>query len=137
MIYFVQAASGPVKIGFTNDWQKRRAALQSGSPERHVLLLLMPGEPADEKALHRVFVEHRVRGEWFAPVPALLAYIDSRSGEAIHLKRSVLRSWAASSATPWRGSRSRGVSSDEADRGCAPCRRSGLSARPGGAHEDR
>lgn len=87
MIYFVQAPSGPIKIGFTGDWRKRRIALQSGNPERLTTLLVVPGERVDEQALHRAFAAHRVRSEWFAPVDELLAYIESRRGDALAVER--------------------------------------------------
>lgn len=83
MIYFVQAASGPIKIGYTNDWGKRRIALQAGNPDKLTTLLVIPGEWSDEQALHRVFATHRVRSEWFAACPEILAYIELRRADHI------------------------------------------------------
>lgn len=83
MIYFVQAASGPIKIGYTKDWERRRIALQSGNPDKLTTLLVIPGEWSDEQALHRAFAAHRVRSEWFAACPEVLAYIESRRADHV------------------------------------------------------
>lgn len=78
MIYFFQAEGvGHIKIGFTDgtDASFRLADLQTGSPVPLRLLGTMPGTADDEKNLHRRFAAHRVHGEWFLPVPDLLALI--------------------------------------------------------------
>jgi hypothetical protein len=83
MIYFVQAASGPIKIGFTDNWTRRKNSLQHGTYEELKKLLVMPGKLEGEQALHRLFSAHRIRGEWFRPAPEVLALIASRMADDI------------------------------------------------------
>ena len=44
---------------------------QTFSPQEISVLAEAPGTLADEAKLHRVFSEHRVRGEWFNQNPLL------------------------------------------------------------------
>lgn len=83
MLYFVQAASGAIKIGFTNNWAKRFEALRRGTHEKLSALLVIEGSVSDEKSLLTRFAAHRLRGEWFNPAPELLDLISSRQGDAI------------------------------------------------------
>jgi len=59
--------SGLVKIGWAKDPKKRLALLQIGHPM--VLSLLWVTKGPYERALHRRFAGHRVRGEWFDFTP--------------------------------------------------------------------
>lgn len=81
MLYFALAEGvGHIKIGFTDgeDAGERLATLQTGSPVPLRLLGTLPGSLEDEKDLHRRFAAHRVTGEWFKPVPELLAIISPK-----------------------------------------------------------
>jgi hypothetical protein len=81
-IYFVQAASGPIKIGMAKNAERRVRALRTSSHEPLTLLASFSGEPAIERALHRRFASLRLSGEWFRPEPELLRLIDGiRRGE--------------------------------------------------------
>src|SRR4051794_40462184 len=76
MIYFIQAETGLIKIGFTDgNPAKRLAQLQVGSPVSLKLLKTTPGSAYDEAALHWRFREGRSHGEWFQPTPQLLEFI--------------------------------------------------------------
>jgi hypothetical protein len=78
MLYFIQAEGvGHIKIGFTadDDAAARLATLQTGSPVPLKLLGTVPGTMDDEKNLHRRFASSKVHGEWFKPVPDLVAII--------------------------------------------------------------
>jgi hypothetical protein len=81
-IYFVQAeVGGLLKIGFSTDPSDRLRHLQTGSPERLVLLHVMAGTPAIERWLHERFAHLRVHGEWFFPANELISLInDFRTG---------------------------------------------------------
>jgi hypothetical protein len=57
--------SGLAKIGYSKDPSDRLRKLQTGSPVRLWLVCVMPGDLATEAALHGVFKERRVHGEWF------------------------------------------------------------------------
>jgi predicted GIY-YIG superfamily endonuclease len=77
-IYFVRAGTtGPVKIGYTNNINRRIKNLQQGNPNKLVLLGLMTGTRDTERALHEKFAKYRLEGEWFRPVPALLSLCDN------------------------------------------------------------
>jgi hypothetical protein len=75
LTYFVGAATGPIKIGRTDDLRGRLARLQTGSPLRlHVWGAVAldrlrhdgPGDPPTfEAECHRRLADHRCRGEWF------------------------------------------------------------------------
>lgn len=85
MIYFTQDSTTlHVKIGHTagDEAETRRKALQTGNPSELVVLATMPGERADETALHQRFAAARVAGEWFRPVPALLLLIGEAQKQA-------------------------------------------------------
>jgi hypothetical protein len=82
MIYFLRAQSGegPIKIGFASTMVRNRMeSLQSYSPV--LLMIIAVIEDAtlkDEYALHQRFDQHRMWGEWFEPVPELLALIEKQ-----------------------------------------------------------
>ncbi len=80
MIYFVQEASGHIKIGFTEgDPEDRVKALQTASPQPLTLLLAIEGTRQDETVLHNRFAAERICGEWFRPAPRLLQFIISQA----------------------------------------------------------
>jgi hypothetical protein len=80
-IYFVQAGDdGPIKIGFAQHLETRLAGLRTDSPVPLVLRCSLPGTRADEKAMHRRFGDFWLRGEWFNPEPALVAFIAAQGG---------------------------------------------------------
>ncbi len=79
LIYAVQAASGPIKIGIAIDMKKRLQGLQVGHHEQLTLIALSRGGREAEMAFHKKFAEHRIRGEWFRPEPSLLAAISEWS----------------------------------------------------------
>lgn len=75
-VYFIQAGDGgPIKIGVGNDPVGRLANLQTGHHELLTLLATVPGDAEVEAELHEAFARHRLRGEWFDPAPAILAFI--------------------------------------------------------------
>ena len=77
-VYFVQAErGGPVKIGVTDDLDRRLSMLQASSAERLVVIYALPGDRRTELELHKRFSEHRIRGEWFAEEP-VLEWIEDR-----------------------------------------------------------
>lgn len=66
MIYFlVNERAGAVKIGFSENVDRRVRELQAASPDRLTLLGAVPGDLADEASLHGLFAASRVRREWF------------------------------------------------------------------------
>lgn len=84
-VYFAQADSGLVKIGYCKDLQYRVYGLkhEARSPVR-VLGTIEGFETSKaardtERALHKQFAEHRVKGEWFKAAPEILAFIAEQS----------------------------------------------------------
>lgn len=72
-IYFIRAESGPIKIGFTMDApEKRWVQLQQNNFEELTLVSsISPATEKMEKALHKKLDDHRIRGEWYRPDPAV------------------------------------------------------------------
>ena len=65
-VYAIHAVgTNRVKLGFSQEPEKRMAALQIGSPFPLQLIYKMPGGPRDERRLHSRFRSCRIFGEWF------------------------------------------------------------------------
>jgi hypothetical protein len=66
-VYFIQSGySGPVKIGVASSPKKRLAQLQTGNPEKLVIVKVIKGKGIDyERELHRIFADYHIRDEWF------------------------------------------------------------------------
>lgn len=76
-IYFIQRGyTGPVKIGWALDPDRRLGELQIGSAEDLHIIGITPGTMADERQLHKDVAEYRVRGEWFQLPPDVIAEIE-------------------------------------------------------------
>jgi hypothetical protein len=85
MIYFVQDSDNlHIKIGYAADSEGRIASLQTGNPNKLILLLEIDGDRAAETEFHRRHAEHRVAGEWFRPSPGLILEI---------LEKKRLKAW--------------------------------------------
>lgn len=77
-VYFIEAVgTGRIKIGVANCARSRLKHLDGPCPVELRLLGVLPTDKAGalEKELHARFAEHRVKGEWFAAAPELLAFI--------------------------------------------------------------
>lgn len=64
-VYAMGCASGPIKVGWAVDPEKRRRELQTGNPERLFVLAIEPGDRQRETAAHTRLAAARVHGEWF------------------------------------------------------------------------
>lgn len=72
-LYVIRAGDdGPVKIGIATDVKRRIAGFQTSQPERLHLLHMFEGGRDEERALHARFKAHRIKGEWFEPIPEIL-----------------------------------------------------------------
>jgi predicted DNA-binding transcriptional regulator AlpA len=77
-IYFAQSGkNGPIKIGVSDHPTKRIAELNTGSSDPIKILGMRKGSHQDEVFFHKLFKDYHLNGEWFEPVPELLAYIDA------------------------------------------------------------
>lgn len=75
-LYFAQEGDdGPIKIGVSAAPQTRLSSLQVSNPRPLRILATRPGTGEDERRLHVALAQYRIRGEWFAPVPAVLAVV--------------------------------------------------------------
>lgn len=89
LIYFVQGEiTKKIKIGKTNyTVEERLRNLQTGSPDK-LLLIGVSFEPfSSEESLHLEFNEFRLHGEWFEPDESILDYVNRRcfkSSEALY-----------------------------------------------------
>lgn len=77
LVYFIgQSGGGAIKIGRSKSPGRRLADLSVASPVALELLATTPGGQEVERELHKLFRDHHLRGEWFAPHSALLAFIE-------------------------------------------------------------
>lgn len=77
MIYFAQpVGGGPVKIGCSDDVERRLKCLESQYRIPLSLLKVVPGGREEERAFHERFAAHRFPGtEQFRPVADLLEFL--------------------------------------------------------------
>ena len=75
-VYFIQDASGCIKIGWSSDVTRRITNLQEGCSSKLELLATLSGGASLEAHLHDTFENDRVTGEWFSPSADLLKYIE-------------------------------------------------------------
>jgi hypothetical protein len=74
-VYFARSGTdGAVKIGYARDPKRRLSLLQTGNPERLVMIRLIAGDLADEAEAHRHFADIRLSGEWFSFTEEMLTY---------------------------------------------------------------
>ena len=75
-LYFIGADEGPIKIGVSQNVEKRLKQLQTAHPHRLRILAVLVGGALREGDYHARFAEHRLEGEWFERAPAILAEIE-------------------------------------------------------------
>lgn len=78
VVYFVRDQKEPaIKIGVSAGSRSRVSGLQTGNPNKLIVLAWMPGGRKEEKELQKRF-EHlnTYEGEWFEAKPELLAFIE-------------------------------------------------------------
>lgn len=91
MIYFIQCGkNGPIKIGSSDEPDKRMEQLQVGCPYE-LKMLWKYRENGDNTAdyetrevdIHKKFQHERVRGEWFHPSRDLVNFISAEMENSI------------------------------------------------------
>lgn len=76
-VYFIQADyGGAVKIGLTDDVERRLRQLQCASATPLTLRLVIDGDQKAEVKYHKQFAPAHLRGEWFRPVPELVEFMN-------------------------------------------------------------
>jgi len=77
-VYFAcDRMSGDIKIGTSKNVRMRVSRVSSEVKHPIDLLATMDGNREIESIMHARFAHARTHGEWFRPVPELLAYIES------------------------------------------------------------
>lgn len=74
MIYFI-LNNDSIKIGYTSRPNDRLSQLQTSSPNKLEMLLLLSGNRKDEYFLHNLFKDLRLNGEWFCLSDLIKNYI--------------------------------------------------------------
>ena len=75
-VYFIEALGmDKVKIGFSNDPERRLSVLQTGSPSKLIMVAKIPGDIQLEKQLHNKFDHIRINKEWFHATKELKEFI--------------------------------------------------------------
>ena len=64
-VYFIQAASGPVKIGHSRNPEGRLLTYRGCHYEKLRLIRLINGSKPTEAWFHEKFCHLKIRGEWF------------------------------------------------------------------------
>ena len=79
VVYFVQSGEdGPIKIGWTQDIERRIAELQTANAHPLKLLGEVPGTMRDETAMHARFSHLRMEAEWFRNALEIQTFLKER-----------------------------------------------------------
>lgn len=79
MIYFVfDPEKDHVKIGFSRSMRNRMYELRCRVGHHVRMLAVMPGGVMDERALHRLYREYHVEGEWFRYEQPIKDFVEMR-----------------------------------------------------------
>lgn len=87
-VYFIQRGDdGPIKIGHVrrvSNLLRRMRDIQNACAEPVYLRKIIPTTREDhlELVLHWRFAEHRLKGEWFAPAPRVVEYMERKSANS-------------------------------------------------------
>lgn len=69
VVYFLRFGDR-IKIGYSSNFRRRMSEVPYDE-----ILLVLPGTQAHESALHEIFKEHRITGEWFHSHGDILTFI--------------------------------------------------------------
>lgn len=101
---------GPIKIGFSDQPERRLNELMMWSPFPLELVAMVPGDRTLEGMLHRAFSDAKSHWEWFHPVPDLLEAIERMAAGrqpnksfdlSRHRRPFVTAEYAARALAPW------------------------------------
>ena len=82
-LYVAEAQNNMIKIGSSILPKRRVSDLCAMSPVKVRLIAIMPGEIAEELALHKRFAASRAWSEWFYMTPAVKAFVRAVQGQGI------------------------------------------------------
>lgn len=90
LIYFIQEGDdGPIKVGVSSNPRVRLGRLQIGNPRKLRVRSIYNGLSFEEKQIHKEYAYAHIAGEWFNPVPDLIALADGCDDSLI--RREVMR----------------------------------------------
>lgn len=93
-VYFFQAHTGEIKIGYSDDIERRFRSLSGANPRPITCLGVIPNfTTKDETKLHHKFSAFRIQYEWFSPAIEILHYI-SHNAVQVDLK-TLERDWSS------------------------------------------
>lgn len=75
-IYIIGHETGPVKIGYTTNIEKRLQAIQTGYPYKLEIIASFRGGLREESIIHRRYSRSRLHGEWFERTQDIKEFID-------------------------------------------------------------
>jgi hypothetical protein len=83
MIYFIsEEGCNTVKIGVTNNkfsLENRINTMQTGNSKNLILIGVVKGFYKEEKKLHKKFLKHHIRGEWFKLSDDIISYFNKHN----------------------------------------------------------
>lgn len=96
IVYFIQAGTdGPVKIGFSQNFEVRFNALKRQNHNELTVLRTIPGDRLSEERFLFYFAHLRIRGDWFSYHPAMLTLTVDQIERDKLLRVSAVREWRA------------------------------------------
>lgn len=78
--FFYDSVTGKVKIGCSDDIQRRQREFETAYPCKLTLLALLPESEWPESAIHGRFLSDHFRGEWFEYSDGIKEFVASHSG---------------------------------------------------------
>lgn len=106
-VYFIMAiGSGCVKIGFSENPEKRLLQMQIGTPAKLILAGSVPIHQRYERVIHDYLRKHNVQGEWFGLSDEVIEFMRVATDEG---RDGVMRVLRASGVAPWMGGEEKGV----------------------------
>lgn len=74
-IYVISDRQGRFKIGRSDNPEKRLRQLQTGNSKKLEIIGITKGDIWLEKRLHKMFLLHREKGEWFSLSPEAVEFL--------------------------------------------------------------
>lgn len=84
-LYLIEAKSGEVKIGCSNDPYGRAHAIGMSSPHEVRLIAMWPGTFPEEHVLHHQFSQFRHYREWFRLEGEFAEFVAQKRGVGVEL----------------------------------------------------
>lgn len=80
-VYFIQRGlHGPIKIGWSQDVERRITELQVANAEKLYVIGAIPGTMLEERETHQRFSHLRMEAEWFRSSEEIFAFLRNSGG---------------------------------------------------------